>query len=86
MSPKDIFSKLGTGIWIVNLCLTGKSYTDRLYFILLRYLYVWTQNRIGNTDPDPQSFWIRIQYGSGSTHSYFLCGGAGAAFRLAQLK
>ena len=87
MVSKELFCQLSTvRIWMVNLCLTGKSYTDRLYFILLRYLYVWTQNRIGNTDPDPQSFWIRIQYGSGSTHWYFLCGGAGAAFRLAQLK
>ena len=39
-----------------------KSYTFWLNFIL--YLHVWI--RIRNTDPAPQSSWIRIQYGSGT--------------------
>ena len=55
-----IFSQLS--LLIVNLCL--KSYTFCLYFIL--YLHVWIRIRIKNTDPYPQSSWIRIQYGSGS--------------------
>ena len=28
---------------------------------------MWIRIRIPNTDPDPESSWIRIQYGSGST-------------------
>ena len=31
------------------------------------YLHVWIRIRIVNTDPDPQSSGIRIQYGPGST-------------------
>ena len=58
MSPEEFFSQLS--LWIVNLCL--KSYPFPLYFIL--YLQVWIRIRIQNMDPDPQSSWIRRQYGS----------------------
>ena len=56
-----ISPKCHLSLWIVNLYL--KSYTFYLHFIL--YLHVWIRIRIWNTDPE--SSWIRIQYGSGST-------------------
>ena len=61
MSPKEICTKLS--LWIVNFYL--KSYIFCFHFTL--YLHVWIRIHIPNTDPDPESFWIRIQYGSGST-------------------
>ena len=61
MSPKEICTKLS--LWIVNFYL--KSYIFCFHFTL--YLHVWIRIRIPNTDPDPESSWIRIQYGSGST-------------------
>ena len=60
MSPKEIFSQLSH--WILKKFL--QSYTFCLYFIL--FLHVWIRIRILDTDPDQQSSWIRIQYGSGS--------------------
>ena len=33
-------------------------------FFPILYLHMWIRIRIWNTDPDPESFWIRIQYGS----------------------
>ena len=52
-------------LWIVNYCNILISYIFCLHCIL--YLHVWIRIRIRNMDPDPGSFWIRIQYGSGST-------------------
>ena len=52
-------------LWIVNLYL--QSYTFLPLFYPTVYLRVWIQIRIPNTDPDPESPWIQIQYWSGST-------------------
>ena len=54
-------------LWIVNFYF--KSYTFCLYsmYECILYLHAWIRIRIPNTDPDPKSSWIRIQYGSGST-------------------
>ena len=62
MSPKEIFSKLSH--WIVNLFL--ESDTFFLYFIL--FLHVWIRIRILNSDPDPQSSWIRIRIHNTAAH------------------
>ena len=55
MSLKEIFSE--SSLWIENLFL----------FLSYIYLHVLIRIRIQNTDQDPQSSWIRIQYGSGTT-------------------
>ena len=52
-------------LWKKNFCL--QSYTFYLFFFLLLLLLVWNRIRIRNTDPDPQSCWIRIRFGSVST-------------------
>ena len=64
MSPEEIFTQLS--LWIVNLYLKTKSYTFYLHFIL--YLHVWIRIRIWNTDPDPESSWIRIRI-----HPHWFC-------------
>ena len=56
-------TKLNSELWIF--CL--KSHIFCFHFIL--YLHVWIRICIPNTVPDPESSWIRIQYGSGSTTS-----------------
>ena len=63
LSHKEVFYQLS--LWIVNYYL--KSDIFCLHLIL--YLHVWIRIRIRipNTDPDPGSLWIRIQYGSWST-------------------
>ena len=65
MTPKEFLS-----LWIVNSYL--KSYIFCLYFILYLLVHVYVDADpdpylFWNTDPDPQSSWIRIQYGSIST-------------------
>ena len=63
MAPEELFVRWVSEVWTVNFCL--KFYTFCFYFIL--YLHVWIRICFGNTNPDPQSSGIRIQYGSGST-------------------
>ena len=58
MSLNEIVSQLSHWTqWIVNLYL--KSHTSCLFFIL--FLHVWIRICILNTDPYPQSSWIRIR-------------------------
>ena len=54
----ELFSQLNSELVL-------SFYTFCLYFIL--YLQVRIQICIWNTDPDPQSSWKQIQFGSGST-------------------
>ena len=53
------------GLRMVNFCL--QHYTFCLLFILFSTLWIRIWIRIRNTDPEPQSSWIRIKFGSGST-------------------
>ena len=58
---KEIFNLLS----LRNVNYYHKSDILCLHFIL--YLHVWIRIRITNTDPNPGSSCIRIQYGFGST-------------------
>ena len=61
MSHTEILTQLS--LWIVNLYL--KSCIFCLHFNLYLHVWIWIRIRTGNTDPE--SSWIQIQYGSGST-------------------
>ena len=66
---KEILTQLS--LWIVNFHL--KSYTFLPTFYPIYTVLVWIRFRIRNTDPDPDSPWIRLQYGSGSTTLVTVC-------------
>ena len=66
---KEILTQLS--LWIVNFHL--KSYTFLPPFYPIYTVLVWIRFRIRNTDPDPDSPWIRLQYGSGSTTLVTVC-------------
>ena len=57
MSQNFFFTK--SSLWIVNFWL--KSYIFCFQFYLILYLYVLIRHHIPNTDPDPESSWIRIR-------------------------
>ena len=59
---KKMFSQLSLRILKLNL-----KPLDPFYYMQYLYVWIWIRICIPNTNPDPQSSWIRIQYGSRST-------------------
>ena len=67
ISIKKLEENNGTGI---NFMLNCELLSSILHLLPLNFFYflpVWIRIRFRNTDPDPLSCWIRIQFGSGTT-------------------